>query len=62
VKYSSRNWELADDVESLERYKDSAFRHLIQFLSGDTEEDHAAAVVFNLLGHETLKYKLAQES
>lgn len=60
-KYSARNWELADDAASLERYKSSAYRHLVQFLAGEVDEDHAAAVVFNLLGHETLKYKLAQD-
>lgn len=61
TKYSPRNWELANDATDLDRYKESAFRHMIQFLTGETDEDHAAAVVFNLLGHETLAHKLAQE-
>lgn len=57
-KYDSRNWEKADSEAELERYKSSAYRHFIQWASGEVDEDHAAAVFFNLLAHETLKYKL----
>lgn len=58
-KYNSRNWELASGYEELERFKASAFRHFLQWLTGDTpEEDHAAAVVFGLLGAETVRWKL----
>lgn len=60
-KYEARNWELADDEASLDRYKSSAARHFAQWISGDMDEDHASAVVFNLLGHETLRYKLDQD-
>lgn len=57
-KYESRNWEQAAGEEELERFKASALRHLMQWVAGDTDEDHAAAVVFNLLGFETTKWKL----
>lgn len=57
-KYDARNWEQAAGDEELERFKASAFRHLMQWVAGDTDEDHAAAVVFNLLGYETTKWKL----
>lgn len=57
-KYDARNWEQAAGVEEMERFKASALRHLMQWLAGDTEEDHASAVVFNLLGYETTKWKL----
>lgn len=57
-KYDARNWEQATGTEELDRFKASALRHLMQWAAGDTDEDHAAAVVFNLLGYETTKGKL----
>jgi hypothetical protein len=47
-KYSERNWEKANSIEELSRAKESAFRHFIQAISGETDEDHFAAVCFNL--------------
>lgn len=57
-KYGDNNWRLASDEAALERFKGSAFRHLIQWLEGDQDEDHAAAVAFNLAGGEMVKGKL----
>lgn len=57
-KYSARNWEKASGEAELERFKGSAFRHLMQWLADETDEDHAAAVVFNLMAYETTKWKL----
>jgi hypothetical protein len=57
-KYSDRNWEKAGGSEELERFKSSAFRHFMQWLNDESDEDHAAAVVFNLLAYETTLYKL----
>lgn len=59
-KYDARNWEKADSEAELGRYYSSAFRHFMQWQVGETDEDHAAAVMFNLMAAETLKYKLAQ--
>lgn len=56
-KYADRNWEKADSDKELARMKSSAFRHFIQWFCGETDEDHAAAVVFNLLASETTKAK-----
>jgi hypothetical protein len=56
-KYDDRNWEKAQGEAEMERFKSSALRHLMQWAAGETDEDHAAAVVFNLLGYETTKYK-----
>lgn len=56
-KYDTRNWEKAAGDEELERFKSSAIRHLMQWAAGETDEDHAAAVVFNLLGYETTRWK-----
>ena len=47
-KYGFRNWEKANSVEELARFKSSAFRHLIQALSGEDDEDHFSAICFNL--------------
>lgn len=60
AKYEDRNWERANSEVELARYKSSAFRHLMQWLCGQGDEDHAAAVMFNLLAHETLAYKLSK--
>jgi len=56
-KYGSRNWERAESEEEMERFKASAMRHLAQWVSGETDEDHAAAVVANLLFAETTEFK-----
>jgi hypothetical protein len=60
-KYVERNWELAEGEAELKRYKSSALRHLMQWVSDDREEDHAAAVVFNLLAAETVRYKIRRK-
>ena len=59
AKYTARNWEQASGAEELDRFRSSAFRHFVQWFTGDSpEEDHAAAVMFNLLGAETVRYKM----
>lgn len=57
-KYGLRNWELANSEEEYDRFKESAERHLNQYLAGEADEDHAAAVVFNLLAAESTRYKI----
>jgi hypothetical protein len=57
-KYEDRNWESFSDEAALERAKASAFRHLMQWLTDDNGEDHAAAVVFNLMAAEHVRAKL----
>jgi Domain of unknown function (DUF5664) len=61
-KYGPRNWEKANSQEELDRFRASAMRHLCQWYCGDTDEDHAAAVVFNLISAETTAWKLSQET
>lgn len=61
IKYAKRNWELADSDEELDRAKASAFRHFMQWFSGETDEDHAAAVFFNINEVETIRYKQANQ-
>jgi len=61
-KYSKRNWMLADGEAEYERFRESAFRHMLQWINGDTDEDHAAAVIFNINGAEYVRSKLADRS
>jgi len=57
-KYDARNWEKADSQAELDRYYSSAERHYQQWVTGETDEDHAAAVFFNIMAAETVKYKM----
>lgn len=57
-KYGRCNWQLANSQEELDRFYSSAYRHFIQWLSGETDEDHAAACYFNIAAAEYLKEKL----
>lgn len=61
AKYGAHNWTKAlasTDPEAraktLARFRRSAFRHFMQWLHGDRDEDHAAAVIFNLNGYEAM--------
>lgn len=53
------NWTLANGKAEYVRFRKSAFRHFRQWLRGDRDEDHAAAVFFNINGAE---YVLERES
>jgi len=55
VKYEPRNWMKAATDEEYDRFRQSACRHFIQYMRGDTDEDHFAAVVFNLNGMEYVR-------
>lgn len=55
VEIGRPNWTLGSGDEELHRFKASAFRHFIQWLEGDQDEDHAAAVIFNINGAEYIK-------
>lgn len=60
-KYTSRNWEQASGQEELDRMKGSALRHAEQWFHGETDEDHAAAVFFNITAYEATKYKMENQ-
>lgn len=62
IKYAKRNWLKANSAEELEHAKESATRHFMQWLAGDTDEDHASALIFNLNAVERLKELLAAKS
>lgn len=57
-KYDKRNWLKAQGSAEYERFRESAFRHFLQWYRGDLDEDHFAAVIFNLNGAEYVKSKL----
>ena len=57
-KYGYRNWEKANSKEELIRFKQSAFRHFMQWFSDEDDEDHSSAILFNLNAYEWLKEKL----
>jgi len=46
-KYADRNWEKGGIPIS--RYYDSALRHLVKSIMGMTDENHEAAVIFNIM-------------
>jgi hypothetical protein len=55
IKYDDNNWMKADSGEEHERFKESAFRHFMQWYEGAEDEDHAAAIYFNVNGAEYTK-------
>ena len=57
-KYAPRNWMKAATQEELDRFVTSAFRHFMQWYYGEVDEDHAAAVIFNMNGAELVREKL----
>lgn len=59
-KYGANNWMKAATQEELDRFRASAERHLQQYLRGDKDEDHAAAVLFNLAGAEYVETRMLE--
>jgi len=60
-KYSPRNWEKGNTDEEAERARESALRHMMQWINGETDEDHAAAIISNVIFAETMQYKANQK-
>lgn len=60
-KYSDRNWMKANGQAEADRFRESAVRHFVQWLSGETDEDHAAAVFFNINGYEYVNARVKSE-
>ena len=61
-KYAAGNWLKANGPAELARFRASAARHFAQFMRGETDEDHAAAVFFNLNGAEYVRARLAEHN
>ena len=47
MKYEDRNWEKGIPISVM---IDSAMRHLLKYMDGQTDEDHLVAVAWNILG------------
>ena len=62
AKYEARNWMKASGTAELERYRRSLLRHLAQYLRGDVDEDHAAAIFFNVNGIEYVQARQDAET
>ena len=56
------NWTLAAGTEELQRFRQSAFRHFMQWFRGEKDEDHASATFFNINGAEYVEAKLERRS
>jgi hypothetical protein len=59
-KYGENNWQLANSKEELNRFKASAWRHFVQYMRGDRDEAHHAAVLFNIGAIMMLEEKLGK--
>lgn len=57
-KYNARNWMKAAGQEELDRFRESALRHFLQWYWDEVDEDHFVASVFNLNGAEYVKDRL----
>ena len=60
-KYTERNWEKANSIEELEHARASLGRHYHQYMSGMEDEDHGAAIYFNVMEIEYIKWRMKNE-
>lgn len=58
VKYERQNWMKANGPQELERFRQSAFRHFLQWYWGELDEDHSAATWFNMNAAEYTKEQI----
>jgi hypothetical protein len=61
IKYERNNWMKARGNAEEERFIRSAFRHFVQWINGEKDEDHGAAVFFNINGAEYVRGLRAKE-
>lgn len=54
-KYAARNWERFQTPEALERALGSLNRHHEKYQCGETDEDHAASILANVMFAEYIK-------
>jgi hypothetical protein len=52
AKYSADNWRKGTRPQDLERYRRSLVRHLFAWMRHENDEDHAAAVIWNIITYE----------
>lgn len=56
-KYGDRNWQKGIPCHS---FADSAMRHLLKYMDGQTDEDHLIAAIWNLCGLAWTEEKLPE--
>jgi len=61
-KYGVRNWEKARTWREWARFRGSALRHFMQWYAGMDDEDHAAAVFFNITAAEYVEIRKEYEA
>jgi hypothetical protein len=62
VAHGENNWQKACTESDLRGFERSAFHHFMMWLNGENpEEDHAAAIFFNVAGAEHVKAKLSRK-
>jgi hypothetical protein len=54
----ANNWRLAHTEDDRQRFKASFWRHAIAWARGETDEDHAVAMIFNIGGAEHVTRQL----
>jgi len=62
IKYERNNWMKARGNAEEERFIRSAFRHFVQWMNGEKDEDHGAAVFFNINGAEYVRSLRSKDS
>lgn len=62
VKYGEDNYTLADSEAEWRRFRASAFRHFMQWMDDERDEDHGAAVFFNIAAAEMVARKLEDQN
>lgn len=56
-KYGFNNWRRANSGEEFARFQQSAWRHFVAWQRGESNEDHAMALVWNIFAYEYLRSK-----
>lgn len=60
-KYGANNWRKANSQAELDRFRSSAMRHFMQWMAQDLDEDHAAAILFNVAAAEYVKQLMPKQ-
>jgi hypothetical protein len=60
-KYGENNWMNACTVQEYNRFRASAWRHFMQAMNGEQDEDHIAAIMFNLSAMEYTRERLEND-
>lgn len=60
-RYGDRNWENSEGEDTLAHHEEALWRHFMSFyFEEDTEEDHAAAIVWNINAVELTRRKIRE--